>query len=515
MKTWQLRLALFLLFFFIFYIYLVFISYSYNFDGVVFSQFLRYAVLANDLKTILAPHHLLYFPTAFISFKLVSMLPGYHMLEYFHLQLMSLFFGILTLVFIYKIFKSCQVEDFYRILGIFVLAFSFLFWFLSIETEVHMPGFFFMVSGLYFLFFKESNLRNTIISALLLSLSAGFHLTNGLILFSAAAFFVCTRVKIKRALQFYSFYGLFLALPYLWLKLTTGIDLVSWARDTLVGKSAFTGYVYSGTRFSRWRGLSLHSLSDSLGAVKGSILKANSHFLSLLSLMIMIIMLMIILYHLKKASPKGKILYFIFWVVPFFLFFTLWQPGNYEFKLNVVVPFLMVFVLSLSCIKGQKIVRPLFLAFCVSLFMLNFYTTIKPMHNIQNNTNYLISQAIKEKTEPGSFIVIAGTGKNAYLHGKIYIPYFALRETIILDWRLGKGFTFDQIAHEIADNLEKGKGVYFLSEVSSLTETMRDILDFHQRDEAEFIEFLQKFKFADHIQLSQDLFLLKPGKPGF
>ncbi|MCK4763005.1 MAG: hypothetical protein KAW12_12485 [Candidatus Aminicenantes bacterium] len=583
------KIILGLLFFFIFYIYLIFLPAAYNFDGTVFSHFLRYALVKNDVKPVLSLHHLLYYPFAFLSYKLFSTLFGLHMLEYYYLQLFSMFFGLPALFFIYKIFKALNISDFYKTSGVFFIAFSFLFWLFAGETEVHMPGFFFMTAGVYFLFFKplyggkkslrqdikkdvlpgsnapapqgtplhkESqkktaglDFKNIVIAAFLLSLAAGFHLTNGLILFSALFFFIYEKSGIKRILQFYFSYAVFLGIPYLWLLSIMDINLIAVARDTLMGKSVFAGYTYTGTRFSRWRSLSFDSLSDSLGAIKESILHTGSSFPAIFSLLLfLIILITIIIYFLGKngtaagvAAGRQKIYYFIFWLAPFFLFFTFWQPENYEFKLNVVVPLLIMFVFSAANLKRQKIGRAAFPVLCALVFFINLFTAVKPMNNIDNNKNYLLCKTIEEKTAPASSIVIAGKGKNSYLHGKIYIPYFAMRETIVLDWRLGKGFSLQQVAAEIAAKIGEGRAVYFLSEVSSLTETMKDILSFHKKrtasaanergrndfftkknlhkktgfsrissiKESDYLRFLERMEFSQPIDIGQGYHLLK------
>jgi len=509
MKIWQRNLLLALSFFFIFYIYLVFISYHYNFDGVVFSQFLRSALFTNNLTPILAPHHLLYFPFGFVTYKILSVLTGYSMLEYYHLQLLSLFMGLATLAVIYRIFKSLKLSFFYRLSGLFMIAFSFLFWYFSIETEVHMPGFFFMTLGIYYLFFKPGNWLYWAMAALMFAFSAGFHLTNGLITVSILLFFIYTRTPFKRIVIFYSLYGFFMAIPYLLLVLTTRINLLTWAKDTLLGKSVFTGYSYSGTHFSRWRTFSIHSLGDSLGSVKNGIIKSDGSLTGLLASLLLIFFALVIIWRLMKKKDKGETYYFLFWLIPFFLFFTYWQPANYEFKLNVTIPLIMAFIFSVSHLPGQKWFKLLIPVICILLFALNFSLNIIPGHRVDNNPNYALAQSIAENTGEGATVVIAGTGKESYLHGKIYIPYFAFKDTIVLDWRMGKGVSFAGITREIADKVSANKPVYFLSETLSITVTMRDILGFHNRDEKDYLHFLGGFEFSREIPLVGNYYLQK------
>ncbi len=524
-KNFFLRLSLGVLFFFIFYMYFVFLPVDYNFDGTVFSNFLRYALLKNSVQPVLSPHHLLYHPFCFFTYKIIMAITGSQMLEYYFLQLVSLSFGLLTLIMLYRVFAALAVDVFYRLSGLFLVAFSFLFWLYSVESEVHMPGFFFMVAGSYFLFFKPHHLELKYLglAALLFSLSAGFHLTNGLIVFSILAFFIYKKSGLKKMIQFYSIYGLCLSLPYLVLKILTGINFFSWIKDVMTGTSAFAGYSTIGTQFSTWRRLSLDSVSDSLGAVRDSILKnsADSTVLSMISILIPVFILFVSVYlFLRKSkivspdssnlpskpghasqSHRAVLVPLFFWLVPFFIFFTFWQPGNYEFKLNTAVPLLLAGVFSFSRLPHQKVFKPLFVAICLTVFLGNFSTAIEPLHHIERNGNYLLAKSIGDKTPENAIVVIAGMGKKCYLHGKIYIPYFGMREVLILDWRLGKGFTFEQIATELERKMKAGQPVYFLSEVSSLSETMRDLLRFHKLEETSFDHFLNHFPARERIEL--------------
>lgn len=505
---WRWRLTLLGGVFFVFYIYIVYISAAYNFDGVVYSQFLRYALLKNDLVSILAPHHLLYYPLAFGSYKVVAALTASPVVEYYHLQLLSLFSGLIALAFIYYILKALAIDKFFRLAGFFLIAFSYLFWFLSVEVEVHMPGFCCLVAGIYFLFFRSLEFKHILPAALCFSLAAGFHLSNGAIVFSLLLFFLYRRVQWKKILQFYSFYALFLLLPYGWLTLVTRIDLVAWVKDILQGRSIFTGYAYAGTKFSRFRSFSIDSLQQSLGAVKEGILVSTTSIPAVLSLVLCLVILAVIVWQARKAAARKNTLYFSFWLLPFFVFFTFWQPGNVEFKLNITVPLLMAFIYSWSLLPRQKIVRPLFTVLALAVFLVNFYTFFKPAHDLENNPHFLVSQAIGEKTPGHSTIVIAGAGQDSYLHGKIYIPYFALREVVILDWRLGKGVGFKEISGEIKARLAAGQSVYFLSELCSLTGTVKDLLHFHQKKEEDYRHFLEGIVFGDKIDLVSGYSLL-------
>ncbi len=144
-------------------------------------------------------------------------------------------------------------------------------------------------------------------------------------------------------------------------------------------------------------------------------------------------------------------------MLPYFLFFSIWDTKNIEFKLNIVIPLLIIFVISIS--NFHKIGYIIIALMIIFTFINNFYSGIRPKTEIQNNRNFLLAEAIREKTDNDSIIVIAGNIKG-YLYGKIYIPYFAERNTWILDWILGKGASLNNFKDSIGYSLSKGRKVF-------------------------------------------------------
>ena len=506
MKGIESRLPLLLFFLIILYIYLVFLPVTYNYDGTVFSHYLRYALLENDLQSVLQLHHLLYFPLSYATYKTANSLFAYQPLEYYHLQLLSLLFAILSLIFIYKILKTLKIPPFYHYCGIFIIAFSYLFWIQAVEAEVHMAGLFFIISGIYFLWFKEDSLKNLTISALLLSLSTGFHLINGLIAISVLAAFVVRKVNFKRIFQFYLLFSLFFFLPYLLLKVTSQIPLLATARDILMGKGKLTGYSYTGTSLSRWKGLSVKNLAHNATAVKNSILCPETGILGFILLLVML-MIPVIVWKRLKNHPLPLLC--LVWALPFFIFFNFWQPGNSEFKLNVVVPILLAFTFSMQTCPWQKWLRPVLAGLILIIGTANLFLAISPQNRLANNKNYQLALAINKETESNSTIIIAGSGNKSYLYGKIYLPYFALRKTIVLDWRLGKKFTFTDLAKEINRLIDSGERVYLLSEIASLTPTLRSLLNFHKISVGDYKDFLTRLNVGNRISLPDSYSLME------
>ncbi len=487
--------------FFIALVYYSFLPVSYNFDGTVFSHFLRYSIIKNDYISKLHPHHLLYLPLAIITYKAFSFLSGTPLLEYFHLQLISLFFGLLTLIFIYKILLSLTYRHFLSIAGVILIAFSYSFWLFSVEAEVHMPGIFFIVSGLFVLFFHERDSKRYITSAILFSLAAGFHLTNILILFSVLLIFITRRIKIKEILMFYGIYTLFTALQYFLFSILSHSDLISFFKNVLFGKDPFAGY-----RISYWSNISIETLFLSLGSIKNAIFEGTNQLFSCGLMAILILFLVIGLF---KKSFKSNINCFLFWMIPYFVFFSLWDTKNIEFKLNIVIPILIIFIISISSLA--KISHLIIALMIILTFINNFYFGIRPRTDIQNNKNFLLAELIGEKTDDNSIILIAGNSKG-YWYGKIYIPYFAMRNTWIMDWILGKGSSLNDLKEAIRNSQLRGQKVYFLSELTCLSDSVRELIKTHNLSEKDYIIFLNQFKFNRKIELLNGFSLWEIGE---
>ncbi|MCP4153457.1 MAG: hypothetical protein GY757_37365, partial [bacterium] len=253
---------------------------TYDFDGTVFSQHLRYAVVKEDVKPVIQQHHLYYFPCNYVLYRTLNKLTGYRPLEYFHLQLFSLVFALMTLWVLYKILVGIIREEthFYAICGVLLAAFSYGFWYYSVEAEMDMPGLFFIVTGVYFLWFKKKNWKNNLLAALMFSAAAGFHLINGLIVVSVLLLTLHNWVREQKAFfttiygGFYIYYLLFLAGSYFVYYLAAGVNIIDSFKSFLLGSGVDS---YSGYKISYWEEVSLGTLWKFLKTTAHSIVSPS------------------------------------------------------------------------------------------------------------------------------------------------------------------------------------------------------------------------------------------------
>jgi hypothetical protein len=484
-------------------LYFRYLPMNYDFDGTVFSHHLRYALVKGDLNLDHHPHHLFYFPCNYFLYKLLHGLVGYQVLEYFHLQLFSLVFGLLTLVVVYKILIHMTGEQFFALMGVLLLAFSLGMWYYSVEAEAHMPGLFFIVSGIYWLFFKPGNTKNLVLSALLFSIAAGFHLTNGLIVFSVLLVFIYRKKPVMSILKFLFFYFLFLAVPYFIFYLTTRYNILTFFNKLVFGdKDPYAGY-----DISYWAPISFDSLLVSVKTIGRSILTVSTPIFSVISLLLLVSVVTVVIISGQKEKNKKPYYEMLSWMLPYLLFFSYWGYNTIEFKLNVLLPLLILFVYSLSRFRLTTF-KVIIILLVVGVFIGNFYFAMLPANDPQNNKSYQLAEAIGNKTIENSLVIIAGCGTEISNYCKIYVPYFAHRNVFILDWMLGKGLSLEDI-HRVLEERSKNQSVYFFSELTDLSPAVTSLLQNHGLGSGEYLRFIKQFEFKQKIPLPGNYFLIE------
>ncbi|MDQ1350631.1 MAG: hypothetical protein QG657_933 [Acidobacteriota bacterium] len=494
-------------------IYFAFLPVSYDFDGTVFSQYLRYALVKNDLSISHQPQHPLYIPVNYLLYSQLSKTIGYNVLEYFHLQLFSLCFGLLTLWVTYQIIKQITGpgQRFLQIAGMALAAFAYGPWYYSVEAEVHMAGLFFVAAGMYLLFFKPGDpdkLIRAVGAAVCFVMAAGFHLTNGLIAASVLLIFILEKKSIGKIVRFFALYGAFFLLTLSIFALASKINLPDFYKNQLQGNDILAGH-----KISYWTGLSINSVWGSLKSVANGILVPASPTLTILSFLLLASGAVLIIY----AGLKSKNMCYYklgAWMLPYFIFFTFWDHRNLEFKLNVVLPFIILFTASAAFFIGrmQKKIRVSLagagiLILILSIFIINFNYYVKPANNLENNRNYQAAATIEKVTPPQAIIVIAGCGSDLSIHNKIYISYFAGRKVFILDWMLGKGLTLDDIRARLEQEQSKGIPVYFFSDALREGPALQQLLKNHHMEAVDYHRFLEKIDLKEKIPVIDDYYL--------
>lgn len=514
-ETWLLIALLF----FIALLYFRYLPVSYDFDGTVFSQHLRYALTKGTVTDVIHPHHLFYMPANFYLYKILQGVTGSTVLEYFHFQVFSLVFGLLTLWATYKILKRFTGPGFFSLAGTFLAAASYGLWYHSVEANEYVAGLFFVTLGAYILFTKPVNTWYTGLSALFFALAAGFHLTNGLIVASALMFFffIHKTGRWKNSLKFLGFYFFYLAIPYIIFYFVTGYNIFNLVKKVVVGgKDIFAGYAVS-----YWSEFSFSSLLDSFKSVGENIIATTSPvflWVSVIFLVLAVATIITAARNEKTKEDKRVYLKMLCWLLPYMLFFSAWDNRHTGFKLSVMLPLLIMLVVALyrfhvnfgesdeksgkigtgSVLSRNRVILVTALL-AAGIFCINFFSAIYPATLEENNPPYMLALEINKKTPENAVILISGCGANVSMYGKIYIPYFGLRRVMVMDWLLGNNHSLDRVYSLLqrTNNLDNHP-VYILSELKGNTRPVRCLLENHKISEAEYNSFMER---------------LAPGKP--
>ena len=474
-------------------LYFIFFPVSYSFDGTVFSQMLRSALRKRDWLASVQFHHLLYFPLNYLSYHLLEAPFHYRVLEFFHLQLFSMFFGVASLLVIERMLKKLGLDLLLRLASVAMVAFSYAFWFFTVDAEVHIPGFFFITAGMYLLMFRQENFLPLGGAALCFALSAGFHLTNGLIIVTAFFCHLAKRSPWRRFALFFGIYAGILMLMYGAFSLLSGKSVLGILQARFSSMDPYSGYVITWARSLSWP-----TIRASLASVKTALVAGTALPAALLAAACLA--LLALGRQRRGAEAKGRFrTAMLFWALPYFLFFSIWDPGNMEFKIHVVVPLLLFIAVLLSGLN-RVVARVTATILAGGLLACNLIFGILPQSRITNNTNYQIAQAIRRATPENAQVLITGTF-SGYGYGKIYIPYFAGREVLILDWLLGRGHALPEILAELSRRTASGRSTYTLDEVAVQGRTLSDLLDFHKVGEKDRALFASAVRFVPVVAL--------------
>lgn len=468
-------------------LYFIYLPVSYSFDGTVFSQLLRRALLKGDWLGVSQFHHLLYFPLNYWIYRALQSLCHYHVLEFFHLQLFSMLFGLAALVLVERTLKKLGIDAWLRLAGVSAIAFANAYWRFSVDAEVHMPGLFFTMAGMHLLVCCREKIGPLSLSAACFAVAAGFHLTNVLAVAAALAILLCLRLPWRRLAQFVAVYAASLLLMTGAFALLSGKSVSGILAAGLAGIDPYGGY-----RIAYSRPLSWQTALQSLHSAKRALV-ADAGILSWLPFAAFAILLAFSLFGSRDRRLAAALRAWWIWPVPYMLFFSWWDPGNMEFKIHVVVPLLLAAFVALSRLRPPA-GRAIGSLLAASLLAINLGSGIAADSEIGRNVNHQAAVAIGRATPADAQVLVSGrfTG---FGYGKIYIPYFANREVLILDWLLGRGHRLPVVLAEIRRRLEVGTPLYALEEIAEPGKALDDLFDFHGVDRRERALFAAALRF--------------------
>ncbi len=489
-------------------LYLGFLSSRYNFDGTVFAFWLGQADHTGELGKLWHPRHLLYGPLSYSIYQILQIVvlkPS----PILTLQIMDTLLAVACLVIFQILCLRLTKDKIVSITVTLLLGLSYGFWYFAIEPEMHALNTLLVTLSLFMLWRWTSPQATAPWPArglglgLLGGLLMAGHITNGLLLIPlcfGALWYMAgpdrqnTRARLRAgiapatlvSLTAFSLIALLYARAYTSNPLASGLGFIDWVIG-LANPDTGLGY-----HKSYWA-LSLSAIPNGLlGFYRALLAGAPDRFFSSPWLAITritfsaLLLAGLLLYALSlpglfKKDSRTQVLLLLY-LVPLAAFSMIWEPANFEMKVALLPLLWLAIAMSAARLRerAKTAVTVLFIVAAAALFAHNFTSSILPGSRAQNNVNLQRAYFVSEHTEPEAMIHLAGT-YSGYNMGKIYLVYFAGRQTNVVDWIPGRGLAFQkQLLGTI--HKERGRPLYVLSELIEPGPALNELGKNHELD---------------------------------
>ena len=439
--------------FFIFFLCLLAQNFSGPHDSIEYlNGILGYYPLTNQ-------HHLLYHYTAYgwyhIWHWIFADVQPYYIVEAF-----SALWGSAGLAVVYLFFRNrfgfSGLRSFFSVL---VVAFTYGFWFYSINIEVYTPPLFFIFSCLYLLSQKNISTKSWYWIFIFHSLAILFHQINILFL----PVIVIRLWQQRKETPFFAWIFRYAVIGVLLVGVTYFIAgwyvekqnssekwmgwILGYAKGddywkplsarTPIDASVGFGHAFFGGHFVFQlepvkkvlsNSLATHSLGDEI-FVSQHISSKMALFLSalcVLQVLLMAVLLVRFLFSFKKAKaayPEALLVIIMTFLI-YYGFFLFWVPEILEFWiLQTVLFWLLVLGTYNTNIFGKIKPLPVTALAAFLLFMVNYFGTIKWMQDFNNDLYYKKVKTVQQFAQSGDFVLL----QNKWIMGG-FLQYFTKLE---------------------------------------------------------------------------------------
>ncbi|MBC7850587.1 MAG: hypothetical protein H7Y31_12675 [Chitinophagaceae bacterium] len=388
-------------------------------------------------------HHLLYHYAAWCWLHLWQpIFPSVK--DYYIIETFSAMWGSASLAVVYSFFRNrFSFSRLNAAVAIAVVAFSYGFWFYSVNIEVYAPPLFFVLLSLYILTKKQLSAADWWKVILLHCLAIVFHQVNALFL-PVILFKMWEQRRFISVPKWFARYAatglLFVGGAYFivgWIveKQNTLPKWIDWMRgyaggsvfwyplskktpvDITYGFShAFLGghYVFQVPPVKKIidASLSTHSLSDELYIAR-NISASMSVFLLVLTIILAAIMIWLLVRFIRNFRTINRSLPSILppLIITFFvysIFFTFWMPEILEFWILQTVLVWLLLIGSLSAGRNPSSRKTLGIsaALAILLFCINYFGSIRWMQDKNNDWYFVKANIVKETVAPADLVIL-------------------------------------------------------------------------------------------------------------
>ena len=525
--------------------YLGFLSARYNFDGTLFSLWLAQAIQTGHLGEYYHPHHLFYGPASYLFYKCLAAF-GIKFSVVVTLQLLDILFAFSTILLFLILCYQKTKDRFVSIVFGLLLAFSFGFWFFSIEPEVYIGYTFSIFVSIFILlsWTKPGPQPAWYIRAILLGILGAFiitnHLTGGLFLLPigwGCLWYVRDAPGQSLWIRFRKGIPPALLMMLVTFAVIVPVYIRGYEANPLSKTRHFAHWIIGATNPDTGLGYKNNIWNLSPAAFKGAaigyeeIFLAGIHhrylsipglgvlrILTLSGVLVGLILYLISLPRLMRNDKRAHTLLLLS-ILPMAAFVVVWDSANFEVKV-CLLPLLclaMAFGFAETYQKAKRIHYRALIRLCVIvvlalLFTHNFFSSIKPGSRPELNKDLQRAYFIRDNTEPGAVIYFTGYA-GGYNMGKIYIIFFSGRQTRILDLILGRdNRPFPQPLISSL-NADRNRPIYVLPELIQPGTAVDSLGKNHKLKPQQIIEFFKALNLK-RIAAMNDGFALYRYDPG-
>lgn len=517
-------------------LFLAFPTADYSYDAIAYVSFIHHATFVDAASTPWNDYHILYIPFGFLlarSLVAAGFVPDVLVL----MQIVNALFSALALAVFFRILRSEAGRGAPAWIGTALLGLSHAFWYYATDPEVYPPCILFMLLALLFglRLARGGTLRDAVLCGLCQGLAIGFHvaaallaplLIAGCLMAKAHSGGGRAQAALRAALAGAIALAAALA-PYAVKQAIRGDgSLVDALSERLVyaarqqsaeGTSWFLGRGYNPL-------IELRGLQTGFAPPPGEASSLPRSLPAILRGIFPLLLLVPILRWRSLVERHGAAAWIhAAWFAIFFAFFTAYNAGSLKFVAFQIIPAIHLFALSVAPDleagrRGTAIQAGLWLL--VGLLALsNLEGVVRPGAKPENNPAILKAEFIRESTAEGDLVIHIGMGAN--ILQKVYLPYFAGREEMVLDLQLrnardSKSVALASLRARIVERQERGGRVFVFADVFEDPQLIARFEAKHGLPPGALGEFLGPFRPRPHARMKDGfgLYVLAPTEPG-
>ncbi len=391
-----------------------------------------------------------------------------------------------------------------------LMGFSYTIWYYSVAIEIYIYTLFFLLLAFSLLLKPKLSWEDIVLCASLQSVAILFH--QGSILFgfvAVVAILTCQACDVKTRIKMflvYLFVGVvFVGFSYLCVASNEGVldsafTFFGWligngSTETSNSDFSFHGFSFRNiflmvVGFSRAI-ISIYFVLVNTGAqdVLQSIFSQNSlsdeiylaQSISEFTAILLVIACFCLMIALLWVAVKGvrtfgltdgrisqrEFLLFLSWLLPYTLFFTVFNPSNVDFWMIQFVLVVMLLTIGLAGYSNQRVALTMVYLGAFSICMINGFGTILPAHNPDNDYYRQLVSSIDKKLSENDVLLVANAWPLTY-HLEYYsdIQYTALSNSFF--W---KNLSTESVVEELESMVSSGANLYVANDVYDLVET--------------------------------------------